>query len=311
MPLLFVVGYYLLYIYFPTQHGFAPLLTLVRLLAFGCLYLAFGYAINDYSDMEVDRNVGKPNWMIRLSPSMRLLFLCSLFVLGIGLVPIEGELLQLALVVTSYLFAIFYSLPPVRFKERDVWGLLVSATAQRTFPSLVFFNTFTHWSLDALLICVLYSLIGLRWIIIHQILDADNDRRSGVRTFAAISGPNRLRQFLIILFPVEIVTLVLTLLSFAAALPWILVACVPYLLWLILVSFIRRRANQSMTLFSFEWVPLADFYFVYWPLVMAIGLITILQSIGIIILTFTVIWQRRYIRDEFKKVLLVLQRPIS
>ncbi|MBA2446741.1 MAG: hypothetical protein H0V51_01810 [Chloroflexi bacterium] len=125
---------------------------LAAIFAFICLGYAFGYAVNDFADRDVDR-------------------------LAAAVAPLIG--LAAAGVAT------LYSLPPVRFKERGWLGLLVSAAAQRSLPALIIAATFDDLGWEAALFACLLLLIGLRWILVHQILDSPADLEAGVRTYVS------------------------------------------------------------------------------------------------------------------------------
>ena len=210
IPLFFILGYYLLIIYW---QGIGSLVLFTRLVLFTIFFLAFGYTLNDFCDRDVDRKAGKLNIVSGLRPIVGIVIILIIFLLGVIALPFHS-LRTIIIVLLCYFFMTFYSLPPLRFKERGVLGMLVAASAQRTLPALVFFDAFDHWGLDALLICILYLFVGLRWIIGHQIWDLDNDRRAGVETYTTNVGPTRMEYILkFYVFPIEFVLLVATILS--------------------------------------------------------------------------------------------------
>jgi 4-hydroxybenzoate polyprenyltransferase len=101
------------------------------------------------------------------------------------------------------LLAALYSLPPVRLKERFVLGWGASALAQRTLPLVIIFEALKGWDVVAVGLIVLSTLIGLRSIVVHQLRDRDNDRRSGVLTVATAENPQRLVAMLHVFFRFE------------------------------------------------------------------------------------------------------------
>ena len=188
VPLLFICFYQMCLVQPIPARQVIVRFTLVT--AFACLYLAFGYLINDYSDRETDRLAGKLKLIASLPAPAAVVLLCLLGLAGmaIPLFLIGNRVLALGLTAVAYFFAAFYSMPPVRFKERGVWGLVVSAVAQRSLPALIIFAAFDHFGLDSWLLFVLLALIGVRWILVHQLIDLQNDREAGVSTFAAHAG---------------------------------------------------------------------------------------------------------------------------
>jgi 4-hydroxybenzoate polyprenyltransferase len=185
----------------------------------------------------------------------------------------------------------FYSLPPLRFKERGILGLIVASIAQRSLPGLVFFATYRHWETDTLLFSFLYFFVGLRWIIAHQIWDFENDSNSGVRTFAAQIGKDRLTGLLKwLVFPVELALLAALIVYYFNRLPWLLVLFGVYLVWLWLSFRSRRQAGRSLSLIASEWIPLADFYFILWPLSLSFYL-ALEEPFFWIVFFLNILWQ--------------------
>jgi 4-hydroxybenzoate polyprenyltransferase len=79
-------------------------------------------------------------------------------------------------------------MPPIRFKERGLLGVVVGAIAQKPALFLVLVAMLGAWDwLSAILAAWLFlgSLVGLLG---HQILDARNDHSAGVRTFVTGAG---------------------------------------------------------------------------------------------------------------------------
>ncbi len=307
LPFLFIALSYILIAHRSQRPS--PLVAF-RLLAFGCVYLAFGYALNDFSDREQDSAANKPNAMSELPPAKRLLFLAALFTASLLILPLQSTL-ELVVVITSYFFAIFYSLPPLRFKERGLWGLLVSAAAQRSLPVLLFFSAYTTPGWVVVALCILYLFIGLRWMFIHQIIDVENDLRTGVHTLATIKGTRWMRLLLAyLIFPCEVAFLLITIFLLAQALPWLIPLSLLYCLWLIVIVWRRSRTGLLLTLFSYQWAPLEDFYFIYLPLLLALHLAT-LDPLFFLLPILTIIWQQRYIRREladFRRMFLMQLR---
>jgi hypothetical protein len=111
-----------------------------------------------------------------------------------------------------------YSLPPLRLKCRGLPGLLADAAGSSLFPSLVALILAFRAAgtpLDPVWIgaAAIWALaFGIRGILWHQLLDAENDRRAGVGTFAVrhrAGAVIALGKYLV--FPAELAALAILL----------------------------------------------------------------------------------------------------
>lgn len=263
LPLFFIVGYTLIIL---EGGGLQSFWNYIRLVCFSASYLAFGYAVNDYCDQDMDLQVGKPNRIAYLQKFSARIIITTLMALSIVFLPIKN-LHSVSLALIAFFFMGFYSMPPLRFKERGFIGLLVAAAAQRTLPTLLFFETFNHWGVDVLILSVLYTFIGLRWILGHQLWDIENDRSTGIHTFTTKYGERVSRRILVYLVaPLEVLFLILTVINYRGILPWLVYILGFYSIWFGITLWRRNKHGIPFTVFSPEWIPLADFYFILWPL---------------------------------------------
>lgn len=152
--------------------------------------------INDLTDLEIDTACGKSNLMQRLSPPIRvglvvLSFSCVIFVAYLIYPRIYSIIFYLGIALSIS----FYSFPPVRLKNRGIWGVISCAAAEHTFPTLFAVTLFFYysnlqiewwWTIMAGLLSFFYGLRSILW---HQFLDRENDRVSGINTFASNSNP--------------------------------------------------------------------------------------------------------------------------
>ena len=148
-----------------------------------------GYAINDVADFRQDAEVppGRRRPMTVRTHSMIAawtgLAAGILLILAAAQTPLARTLAILTVVV-----GVEYSMPPIRFKERGLLGVLVGAAAQKPALFLIFVAMLGAWNwLSAVLATWLFlgSLVGLLG---HQIRDVRNDEATGVRTFATRAG---------------------------------------------------------------------------------------------------------------------------
>lgn len=220
-----------------------PLLTLWRtaitvLLALvpGAIYVS---VINDLTDRDEDLAAGKRN---RFAQGRSAGLVVALLTAAAG-IWISFLWREQRLLVTFYLAAwlafSLYSLPPFRWKTRGLAGVLCDATGAHLFPTLVavmlvyrdsgrepdpvWLLAVSGWALAN----------GLRGILWHQLTDLENDRRSGIRTFATthstratvrlgswIAFPVELLAFAVILWKVGSVWPVLILLGYVQSVRW-------------------------------------------------------------------------------------------
>ena len=147
-------------------------------------FLGFGYAINDYSDREIDKKVGKTNIMADL-PGWKCNIILILLVSGcLPFAIMTRSNLSVSLLLIVYFFGAAYSVEPFRFKEKGVAGLLVSSFAQRAIPLLPLIGILkSYWS-AVFVSGAIGFFVGLRYILIHQYEDIENDKLTGVETYA-------------------------------------------------------------------------------------------------------------------------------
>jgi hypothetical protein len=108
----------------------------------------------------------------------------------------------------------------------------------------------------------------MRWMATHQRRDLAADRRSAVSTYASLGG--NLERVILAAFASELVLLVTTLaLGWPRSIP-ALAALVP---WLSLeLGFMRPRLGRlRVRLREFRGAPLAGYYFLVFPLALAVG----------------------------------------
>lgn len=277
----------------PVVHDMAVLFLLL------CLYASFGYVVNSLSDRSVDMAAHKSNALARMSDKSAQALVGTLAVGGVlaTLLTYRNQPSVAALFGLAFLTAAAYSLPPIRFKERGMLGLLVSAIAQRALPVVIVFQALGMWDWTALALCVLSMLIGLRSIIVHQIVDEEADVRAHVRTVATVKGTLFLGRLLTqVVFPLELTALAAALLLMSMELKLVGAAAVVYALWTGLqVMLPDWRREKRFSAFSPQ--ILADLYYLYWPLLLAVLLVE-RDAIFWLVLLFTLSWLLRRLRNE-------------
>ena len=273
------------------------LLILLKLLGFTAFFLAFGYVFNDWMDRVVDQHVGKYKKIQDFQPWQVFLLLAGLCL---------GSILSLSswlsyppvilIVLICYFFAISYSGTCLRFKERGQWGLFIASLSQRTLPCLLVFVIMDFSEASAAIFLVLTLVIGLRWMITHQLDDLERDKQSQVRTYAAQKNQSFIKLYLTWMFILELVLIILLgLIMSYSPIWWVYLA---YLIFTIVLSIISRCTPwQMLQTPSSAYLVLADFYFLFWPVGWAF-LLSLRSVYGLATLVLLMFLQLRPIRQH-------------
>lgn len=194
--------------------------TVIALLASMFFVAAYGHVINDTFDIGADLKANKPNRIAYLSKLKRILLTIGLAIAGlipwlwIGFMPSSAILLA-----TLYISLTIYAAPPLRLKERDVWGVISDAFSVHLVPTLIVATVFLHLNYPtrpestflAFVSTACFFLMGIRGIISHQISDRENDLKSGVKTLITnreLAGVNQIKFWVTrIVLPTEIILL--------------------------------------------------------------------------------------------------------
>ena len=289
--------------------GIPLIVDMTALLLLLCLYASLGHIVNSYCDREIDLIAGKVNTLASVSEQYRLILVILIVItslITILLVYIKQPVILL-LFYLAIAIAAFYSLPPVRLKERGIFGLAAAAVAQRTLPVVIVFHALGYWSWTAVVLCLLNTLTGMRYIIVHQIKDESADLLAQVQTVATTRGIAFLRRLLRqFIFPLELATLLIALLLMAMELPSVGMAAVIYIFWTAMQLLVLDW--KKVMRFSIEsYTILADFYNLYWPLLLSALLIERNNSYWLVFI-FTVAWLFRRLRIEVKQLWRVISR---
>lgn len=266
------------------------------LLALLVAYGAFGHMINDYSDRQADRVAGKRNSMGSFAPH-RAQALIGLSI-ALGVMPafyFHDRPGVLALLVACYATAWAYSMPPARFKEREVLGLLASALAQRTLPLLAIFAAFGPWDWVSAAITLAATLVGLRYILVHQLIDHAADHKARLRTFVTVNGRDRAIRLIRILFPLEAASLAVAVLGMVLVAPALILLAVLYPVLLLLKGRALARIGKPYTPVSYALFN--DIYSVYLPLSLAL-VVAARSPVFLPALLLTLLIQLKPLRNE-------------
>jgi 4-hydroxybenzoate polyprenyltransferase len=247
-----------------------PLLLLALLALAACA--AYVSVINDLTDLEDDLASGKANRLAGKSRVFGVTALACCIVPGAAVaIYWRDDPLLLSLYLASWVAFTLYSLPPIRLKERGVFGLLADACGAHLFPTLfaailvyhrhgvpadaVWLASVAAWSL----------CFGLRGILWHQLSDLHNDEKIGLRTFARrhkIAWLHRLGNFTI--FPAEVAAFCFMLWHAGSFL------AIALLCYYALFTFLRKRlwgVNLVVVVPKVRYyIALQEYYEVFFPL---------------------------------------------
>jgi len=217
----------------------------------------FSIQMNDLSDREEDKAAGKQRWTEHLSYPFSLALAIAFIAVGLGTAAFAGRSPAATLAyMASTLLGLFYSSRPVRFKERGIWGLIVYALS----ATIIFVVVPWAWFDSSLfmlffLFCVVFSD---KWIQIHfhQIVDYENDREYGTKTFVVQNGLKRaqstlqLAAFLASFFMASLLLYLLFLSKLATIQQIVLLACTVVILAAsgIYAQIIKRTSATSSAL---------------------------------------------------------------
>jgi 4-hydroxybenzoate polyprenyltransferase len=190
-------------------------------LLFSLTGTAYGYLVNDLADIELDRRADKSNVFEGMSQAKAVLVvmmvLAVMVICGLPFIHRPG-FLSLWMVWT--LTATFYSLPPVRLKERGLLGLGATVAAQHAIPATMAFAALGHLPTWGALVLIGYiTLRGVCSDVGHQMRDRASDEAAGATTFAVRQGHRVIARIYGISLELETLLLGAVLLVFLLELP--------------------------------------------------------------------------------------------
>jgi glycosyltransferase involved in cell wall biosynthesis len=195
-----------------------PFLTAIYYLAPAILTIvgigSFGHFINDWLDIEPDLQVGKPNRVAELNRWQRwglLVILLLIAFLPWLVLPQNGW--SWSLLGAEFVLLVLYALPPFRLKESPWLGVLADGLYAYALPSVLAAYTFMLVSGGApnvLLLALLFIWqlgVGVHNIMIHQIVDWENDLQTQTRTLATSRSAGYVSRLITwFVWPLELLT---------------------------------------------------------------------------------------------------------
>jgi len=181
-----------------------------------------GYAMNAAADFPQDRGAGRTD-----PPQQKHSLILSIVSLVIGLILIliiTNEALPLMITAATILLGLEYSLLPMRFKERGIWGPITGSVIQKPALFLIFIAILSVWNWLSLILLAWLFFSSMLGMLGHQVLDYKNDLKTGVHTFAVRYSP-RLALILSIVFAALISMTIMVPLIFYSFLKALTIMC--------------------------------------------------------------------------------------
>jgi hypothetical protein len=180
---------------------------------------SFVSVLNDFTDREADNIAGKKNNFDHLSKvNANLIMVSSTLIVLVAPWIFDISFLANLFYYLAVLSYALYSVKPVRFKNRGFLGVLFDSLGSVVFPA-IFFLEVTHQNLWLNVFSDLGLFLFLNWllffsirsILIHQVDDLYNDRKSDVRTWVSILNERQLKWAGWIIFCIEVTSFLLLL----------------------------------------------------------------------------------------------------
>ncbi len=266
--------------------------SVLTLLAFMVTFIGvagYGHVINDICDVDPDRAAGKHNTMAgRPRAQVAAILVLLLAVAWLPWLFLPANRWNLSLIGLQLLLLTVYAAPPFRFKARAVPGVVTDALYAYTVPALITWTTFADMAGEptprALLLATVVPwsfLAGLRGILNHQYLDADNDLQTGVTTFATRYGRAKTLNLLsAIVLPAEALCFAAVTMAFGADLRFYVAGVAAFIVWRTFQLVYlwdaslglpwRLGRERAVTLYGYQF--LGEFYTNWFPLFMLAAL---------------------------------------
>lgn len=185
-------------------------INLLQLLFLSASTAAFGFYLNELTDIECDLKAGKKNIVSTFSNQTRMVYLITIIVLLIlSSIPFWGSKLIFSLIILQIALLMIYSCPPLRWKNNPYIAVLLDSLYSGT----IFYFVALVWAGVKLvpqiwIPTLIFGLSkGLRNIIYHIDKDADKDLKAGQKTMAHISHTRSLFRVQVYLMIPELISI--------------------------------------------------------------------------------------------------------
>ncbi len=235
------------------------------------MFLAFSYVINDFTDMDIDKKVGKQKVMFKLPKWAVVISMVVMVLIGVCpmLFVVEDKVIFLIYTLFLYITGAAYSVHwLLRFKERGIIGLIECSVAQRCLPLIPLFFMFKVDLIFFIIFIVLSFINGLRYILIHQAIDYENDIKAGVKTFVS-EGHNKYRTYIVVAFITECVLFFGVFLKLGIDYFYIFFILAAYCVFEKIIAIVVTKYMNVDLFCTYLAMPLEALYNVFFPLITA------------------------------------------
>lgn len=272
----------------------------------------FGYYTNDWADINKDFIAGKSNALSEMSLAAKLVVLFVLLIFALApwyFFPMDKW--SWILLVLEFLLFVLYAFPPFRLKEKGFLGVLTDALYAHVVPSLLAANTFylignnkfDYW-FEFLMILVLWQFtLGIRNILLHQILDFNNDLTSGNKTFVVKRGVLISEVILKrILLPIEIIVFSLLMLIISTQFYFYTLGYLIFITYTFARIYLFKKEKMPQNYRGIYYQFFDNFYLDWFPLVILTSLVA-MNFYFFILLFLHILLFRNILKATFLKPL--------
>lgn len=274
-----------------------------------------GYFINDFFDAAKDGTVGKKNELsdLPLLKKTGLAFLlCALAFLPWLYLP--STPIIWALIGFQYLLYVLYSHTLFRLKEKHLWGIVCDALYGHALPVIIASLTFNlvgaltfRFFTEYLFLAFAWQMLkGIRNILLHQLDDRKNDKRSGVNTFVthfgAVKTVDLINRFIL---PAEFSVLLILIAIISVNVTLFYLSFILFIIHIALYFCAWKFSSLPSRDFKFKFLyVLNDYYEVWIPLIFLVYLISFSWYAAILILVHLVLFSEMFgkFKFEFSKI---------
>jgi len=276
-------------------------------LVFFVLYGSFASILNDYWDKNVDLKANKIRPGANIKNYHVYLISVLFFILSsIFLWFFKGFVFEvMCWWLLMFFLAFFYSFPPLRFKEKPFFDVVVGSLIQRSLPVLLLFSVLDYNKLAGYLFSAVLFILGLRAMLMHQMEDFSSDRDSGITTLTTTRGVEFSQKLIKILYLPE--ALLLLFFSITVDTVNIKSLLLVYVIFWTSIYLFFPRVRRSINIFSLNEFPLSDFYYVWLPLYIAI--LVLLRTGDYTMVLLVLLLQKKHIIIFLKKMVTVYKIP--
>lgn len=253
------------------------------------MFLAFSYVINDFSDIEVDRKAGKHKIISELPVPVVIASMILMVCIGICplLLIVKNRITYLLLSVFIYLAGAAYSIHIFRFKEKGIIGLLECSVAQRCLPLIPLFFIVKIPLLFFWIFQLISFVNGIRYLLIHQNIDYENDMKSGVATLATC-GKIDYKILIKLSLAVETILIIILFVQLSLISKLGILIGNLYVVFELIIGTVVMKYIKADWIGSFICVPFEDLYNIIIPVFLAI-LLAVKSPVNIFVVCMLVI----------------------